>query len=147
MSRSGYHHTDVMPAPKPKTLGSPILVLGLVVLAGIGYLCLTIPQVLNGGAKAKIAATRSDLKNIGDALDGYKLDMGRYPTKAEGLQALSKRPAKAAGWHGPYIQASIPKDPWGHDYVYEVDKSGFLLLSYGADGAEGGEGYAADISR
>ncbi len=122
----------------------------LVVLAILGLLAgLVGPRVLSqlGGAKSKTANVQ--IKDFEQALELYKLDVGRFPTAEEGLAALVNKPAGVAGWNGPYLKSSgVPKDPWGRDYSYrfpgqqaEVD-----ILSLGADGAEGGEGENADIS-
>ena len=84
------------------------------------------------------------------ALKLYKLDNGRYPTTEQGLQALVEKPTSEpipANWKsGGYLE-KMPKDPWGHDYLYlnpgikrEID-----VLSYGADGQQGGEGFDADL--
>jgi general secretion pathway protein G len=87
------------------------------------------------------------------ALETLKADCGRFPSTAEGLAALTSRPAglTETQWHGPYLDAAIPKDPWGHEYVYACpgvhNTNGFDVYSPGPDGASksGGEDYD-DIS-
>ena len=78
----------------------------------------------------------------------YKLDVGSYPETADGLQVLVENVSQIEKWDGPYIKPSIPKDPWGNDYVYVCpgEHGEFDLMSYGADGVEGGEGENADIT-
>jgi general secretion pathway protein G len=113
----------------------------LVLLAG-----LVGPRVLNqlGGAKAKTAAVQ--IADLDKSLELFKLDVGRYPTTEEGLQALVARPGALAGWAGPYLKgAGVPADPWGHAYRYTAANGAIEILSLGADGAPGGEGEAADI--
>lgn len=113
----------------------------LVLLAG-----LVGPRVLNqlGGAKAKTAAVQ--IADLDKSLELFKLDVGRYPTTEEGLQALVARPGALAGWSGPYLKgAGVPADPWGHAYRYSAVNGAVEILSLGADGAPGGEGEAADI--
>lgn len=113
----------------------------LVLLAG-----LVGPRVLNqlGGAKAKTAAVQ--IADLDKSLELFKLDVGRYPTTEEGLQALVARPGALAGWAGPYLKgAGVPADPWGHVYRYTAANGAIEILSLGADGAPGGEGEAADI--
>lgn len=113
----------------------------LVLLAG-----LVGPRVLNqlGGAKAKTAAVQ--IADLDKSLELFKLDVGRYPTTEEGLQALVARPGALAGWAGPYLKgAGVPADPWGHAYRYAAANGAIEILSLGADGAPGGEGEAADI--
>ena len=121
----------------------------LVVLAILGLLAgLVGPRVLNqlGGAKSKTANVQ--IKDFEQALELYKLDVGRFPSSDEGLSALVAKPASATGWNGPYLKRKdIPTDPWGRAYQYaapgqhgEVD-----IYSYGADGSAGGEGENADV--
>ncbi len=121
----------------------------LVVLAILGLLAgLVGPRVLNqlGGAKSKTANVQ--IKDFEQALELYKLDVGRFPSGDEGLEALVNKPASATGWNGPYLKRKdLPTDPWGKPYLYampgqhgEVD-----IFSYGADGAAGGDGENADI--
>jgi len=118
----------------------------LVVILIIAILAsLIVPQVMGNQDKAKVAAAQSDLRVLGDALDRYKLDVGKFPTSDEGLGALQSPPSDATGWHGPYLRKDIGNDPWMHPYEYANDGDSYTLLSYGADGAEGGTGYAADI--
>jgi general secretion pathway protein G len=121
----------------------------LVVLAILTLLAgLVGPRVLGqlGGAKAKSAAVQ--IADFEKALELYKLDVGRFPTKEEGLEALNKKPATANGWAGPYLKGSaIPADPWGHPYRYANPgpNGGIEILSLGSDGAPGGDGESADI--
>jgi len=96
--------------------------------------------------KAKVATIQ--IEQLQASLDLYRLDMRRYPTTEEGLQALLTRPsAEAGGWSGPYIdKASGLIDPWEAAYVYRAaGPSAYNLLSFGADGAAGGDGENADI--
>ena len=52
-------------------------------------------------------------------LDLYKLDVGTYPTTAQGLAALIQRPSGVASWNGPYVRGdALPLDPWNHAYEY-----------------------------
>lgn len=88
-------------------------------------------------------AAKAQLTQLGGELDRYKLDTGRYPTTQEGLQALVKQPGGAVNWIGPYTKAENIKDSWRNDIVYRSpgsDNRPYELMSYGADGKEGGEG-------
>lgn len=121
-----------------------LLVLGLV--AGlIG------PQLFGRVSEAKQTTARTQLELLGVALDGYRLDSGRYPTTAQGLEALWTKPTAApvpATWRGPYLRKPVPLDPWGRPYVYVApvaNGEGYDLHSLGRDGAEGGTGEDADI--
>lgn len=120
----------------------------LVVLAILTLLAgLVGPAVMNkfGGAKVKTAGIQ--IADLDKTLEVFKLDVGRYPTTAEGLEALVKQPASVNGWSGPYIKGELPKDPWGNPYRYANPgpQGGLEILSLGSDGAPGGEGEAADI--
>jgi len=122
----------------------------LVVLVLIGI----VMGILGGnfigrGEKAKADAAKIEIGQIGQALDLYKLETGRYPSSSEGLQALVTAPAGATNWNGPYWKkSSIPKDPWGNDYRYTSpgQKGAYDIVSLGADGKEGGDGTNKDIS-
>ncbi len=121
----------------------------MIVVAILGVLA-TLVVVSVGGQddKARQAAVKSDLQAISQALDLFKLDNFRYPTTDQGLEALVDKPDNARNWpDGGYLKKS-PNDPWENPYVYispGVDGP-YDLYSMGADGAEGGEGPAADIS-
>ena len=121
----------------------------LVVLAILGLLIgLVGPRFLGqlGGAKSKTVAIQ--IHDLEKGLELFKLDVGRFPTSEEGLDALVRQPANARGWNGPYLKGnSVPEDPWGRQYKYAFAGSGDPeILSLGADGAVGGEGENADVS-
>jgi len=120
----------------------------LVVLAILGMLAALVgPQVLNqlGGAKSKSAAIQ--IRDFEQALELYKLDVGRFPSSNEGLNALVRQPSSAKGWNGPYLKKDeVPMDPWGNPYQYRVSGSTIDISSYGADGRQGGSGEDADVS-
>jgi general secretion pathway protein G len=106
------------------------------------------PKLMNqlGGAKSKTAGVQ--IKDLENAASTFKLDVGRYPTTAEGLDALVVRPSTAAGWNGPYLAKNrVPKDPWDNDYRYESPgrRGDVDIYSLGADKAPGGEGENADV--
>lgn len=120
----------------------------LVVLAILTLLAgLVGPKVLDklGGAKAKTAAVQ--ISEIEKSLEVYKLDVGRFPSTEEGLEALVTKPASANGWAGPYIKGGLPTDPWGKPYKYSgpAANGAIEILSLGGDGVVGGEGENADI--
>ena len=120
----------------------------LVVLAILTMLAgLVGPKVLNqlGGAKSKTASVQ--IADLDKSLELFKLDVGRYPTTEEGLDALMKRPGSVNGWNGPYLKGGLPSDPWGNPYRYANPgpNGGIEILSLGADNAPGGEGENADV--
>jgi general secretion pathway protein G len=122
----------------------------LVVLVLIGIvLGIVGGNFIGKGEKAKADAAKIEIGQIGQTLDLYKLEVGRYPTTQEGLQALISAPAGAGNWNGPYRKkAVLPKDPWGNEYKYTSpgQAAPYEIMSYGADGKEGGEGANKDIS-
>jgi general secretion pathway protein G len=101
--------------------------------------------------RARLAACRNQIETFRLSLQSYLLDCGMYPTESQGLLALWEKPILSPVpplWNGPYIDRQLPKDPWGNEYIYKNpgDKNlPFTILSYGADGKEGGEGQDADI--
>jgi len=120
----------------------------LVVLAILGLLMSLVgPRVLNqlGGAKTKTAAIQ--VKDLEQALEMYKLDVGRYPNNTEGLAALVEKPSSAPGWNGPYLKSDVPLDPWNREYNYKYpgDHGEVDIYSYGQNGSPGGEGEDADV--
>lgn len=122
----------------------------LVVLAILGLLAAIVgPQVIRYLGSSRTQTAKVQVKNIASALELYRLDVGRFPTPQEGLQALVTSPTPApAGWNGPYMpQASALVDPWAHPYRFAAPgKHGEVdVWSYGSDDAEGGTGEATDV--
>ncbi len=119
----------------------------LVVMVIIGLLVALVgPNVIGQGEKAKPRAARAQIANLGSALDMFKLEVGRYPTENEGLEALRTHPPGLDKWQGPYLKKSVPRDPWDHSYLYRNLGNDYEVLSYGADGTPGGAGTDADIN-
>lgn len=122
----------------------------LVVLAIIGMLAgLVGPQVMKHLAKAKTQTATTQIADLAGTLDMYRMDVGRYPSTSEGLQALIEKPSSARSWNGPYLSKNkIPLDPWSYDYHYTSpgEHGRFDLSSYGGDNALGGEGEDQDVN-
>lgn len=142
-----YQRQHRRPADLARHLGFTLIEL-LVVLVILTLLAgLVGPRLLNqlGGAKSKTAVVQ--IADIEKALELYKLDVGRFPTTQQGLQALNQQPAGVIGWNGPYLKGGVPNDPWGNPYQYTqaAGSADPVILSLGADGAPGGEGENADI--
>ena len=102
--------------------------------------------------RARTASTRAQIAALSIALHAYFMDCGRYPSEAQGLDALWERPSLAPvpdGWEGPYVERAVPRDGWGNPFDYRSpgpDGLAFEIVSTGADGFPGGSGDAADIS-
>jgi general secretion pathway protein G len=104
---------------------------------------------LQRGEQAKAKAAKIEIEQIGQTLDLYRLEVGRYPSTQEGLQALISAPAGVSNWNGPYWKkGTLPKDPWGNEYKYASpgQHGAYDIISLGADGKEGGEGTNKDIT-
>jgi len=122
----------------------------LVVITIIGLIMALVgPRVLNYLAESKAKTARIQIQSFASALDLFYLDAGRYPTSAEGLGVLVRPAGGIVAWNGPYLKGgNLPNDPWGKPYVYRSpgEHGVYDLVSYGADGQEGGTGTAADIT-
>lgn len=121
----------------------------LVVIALLAMLIgLVGPALMKQLDSSKTKIAKLQIEEIAKTLDIYKLDTGRYPTTAEGLAALDKKPGSVSGWNGPYMKDGVPTDPWGNPYRYANPgpSGGLEIASYGADNAPGGEGENADVS-
>ncbi|MBR0696463.1 type II secretion system major pseudopilin GspG [Bradyrhizobium lablabi] len=122
----------------------------LVVIAIIGLIMGLIgPRVLNYLSESRVKTARIQLQSFSSALDLFYLDAGRFPSTAEGLAALVRRTPGVAAWNGPYLKGgNVPSDPWNHPYIYRSpgEHGPYDIVSYGADGQEGGSGTSADIS-
>ena len=119
----------------------------LVVVIIIGLLAALVgPRLFTRVGKSKQAAAQAQIELFGVALDNFRLDVGRYPTTQEGLEVLQKNPG-VDNWDGPYLKKEVPQDPWGKAYVYKApgEHGEYDLISYGADGAPGGEGESVDV--
>ena len=126
-----------------------IEVMAVIVIIGI-LASIVAVNVVGRIDKARATATKANLKMLHSAVIQFKLDTGRYPTEEAGLQELIEQPTDVTGWNtGGYLETtSLPKDAWGNDFVYQLlPESGkpFVIISYGANGEEGGEGYDADL--
>ena len=126
------------------------LLVVLVILALLGGI--VGPRVMNYLGGAKSGTANMQIKQFGQSLDLYKLDMGRFPTTQQGLKSLLEAPPDATYWNGSYLKdaKTLPKDPWNRDYIYvspgQHNKKGYDLSSLGADGREGGEGEDKDLT-
>ncbi|NWF76016.1 MAG: type II secretion system major pseudopilin GspG [Nitrospirae bacterium] len=110
------------------------------------------PRIIGRTDDARIAEAKVQIKNFETALKLFKLDNGFYPSTEQGLQALVEKPLSGQippkYREGGYLeQKKIPLDPWGNPYVYISPGiyGDFDIMSYGADGKEGGEGKNEDI--
>lgn len=143
------HSAKALPATAAGSRGFTLLELlvVLMILAIIGLIA--VPIVFNQLSKAQTQAARVQVDQLGTILDLYRLDVGRYPTEAEGLEALLTQPPGVDRWSGPYMKKKESViDPWGNPYIYRSpgERGDYDLYSLGADGADGGEDENADIT-
>lgn len=120
----------------------------LVVLTILAMLAaLVVPRVFRNLEKAKVNTAKAQIAAFESAIGSYRLDVGSFPSTDMGLQALRTRPTGVDNWDGPYVPKEIPLDPWGRPYVYRCpsEHGDYEIISYGADGREGGDGVNADI--
>jgi general secretion pathway protein G len=125
----------------------------MVVIVIIGILAgIVLPNYLGRIQPAQEARIKADFRSITDAIRSFKMDMNTYPQSLEELTTAASASASADSgtvtWRGPYLE-NPPKDPWGREYIYELNEGStppFILKSYGADGTEGGEGEKKDYS-
>ncbi len=121
----------------------------LVVIVIIGLLAAYVgPKYFAQLGKSEVTIARAQIAGLEQALDTFRLDVGRYPSAEEGLAALVTKPAQGAErWNGPYLKKDVPNDPWQHPYLYRVPGPGgpYQIVSYGKDGQPGGTGDDADL--
>ena len=114
----------------------------MVVIAIIAALATIVGvNVLGALDEGDVANAKAQIRNFKTALTSYRIAFSKFPSSGEGLNALVNNPKKN------FLDSnSVPKDPWGNDYVYKLENNRPIIISYGADGAPGGSGLDADIS-
>jgi general secretion pathway protein G len=122
------------------------LVIVLVILGTI--MAFVGPKIFQQMGKANSATAKIMIQDVAGKLELFRLEVGRYPTAQEGLQALVKQPPGVDKWAGPYLKDTDLKDPWGNDFKYNQPGNGkpYDLISLGADNQPGGEGENRDIT-
>jgi general secretion pathway protein G len=119
----------------------------LAILAGL--IAMVAPNIIGEAGRAKVKTAKAEMANISLALDMYKLDNFRYPSSSQGIEALITKPSgdpEAKNYKSGGYMKKMPTDPWGTPYLYFAKKSNYEIVSLGADGEEGGEEDATDIS-
>ncbi len=114
----------------------------IVVIVILGLLAAVVgPKIAGKLQQSKDKIAKIQITQLEGALQYYSFEVGRYPTTAEGLDALVHNPGNTEAWKGPYLEKELPKDPWGKPYQYRSPglHGEFDLFSVGADGIEGTE--------
>ncbi len=127
---------------KPSAFTLIELLLVLVILASLA--AIVVPKFARRTEQANVTSAKTQIASFETALETFEIDLGRYPTNTEGLNALVEKPSALEKWKEPYLRRnSIPKDPWGNEYVYkqpgQYNEYSYDLYSMGADGQQGGE--------
>ncbi len=123
----------------------------MVVIVILGILAgLVVPRLMDEPEKARVIKAKMQIENISMALKKFKMDNGFYPSTEQGLEALAEKPSVGKipkNYPENGYMSSIPDDPWMNPYIYisPGEHEDFEVISYGADGEEGGDGFDADI--
>ncbi len=136
----------IMSSGRQKKKGFTLIEI-LVVMVMIAMLAaLVAPRLFPKLGKGKQSTAKAQIALLEQSLDQFRLDVGRYPTTQESLNALVSNP-NIDNWDGPYLKKGLPNDPWGFPYHYQCPGTHgeYDLFSYGRDGAQGGEGEDKDI--
>ncbi|UZD64089.1 type II secretion system major pseudopilin GspG [Marinobacter sp. AN1] len=124
----------------------------MVVMVILGLLVAVVaPNIMGRSDQAKVTIAKTQMNNIANALDMYRLDNSHYPSTQQGLEALVSRPSgspEPRNWNPEGYLKSVPEDPWGNRYEYQSPgaEGAYDLYSFGSDGQQGGDGDEADIS-
>jgi general secretion pathway protein G len=121
----------------------------LVVMVIIGLLAAYVgPKYFAQIGKSEVKTAKAQIVAFEKALQQYRVDVGRYPSTEQGLQSLLTKPSNVSKWDGPYLEKTLPMDPWGHPYVYASpgEHGDVDISSTGRDGRPGGDGLDADVT-
>jgi general secretion pathway protein G len=132
-----------------KQAGFTLLEIMIVVAIIAGLVAMVAPNIIGEAGAARVKTAQAEMSTIASTLSRYKLDNYTYPTTGQGIEALVSKPSGSPEpknyKQGGYLP-KLPTDPWGNPYLYISQNGKFEIISYGADGQEGGEDDAADIN-
>ncbi len=150
MTKKPGHFQPPKPGPQERKAKSGFTLIEIIIVVIIMSLIATlvVPRLFKKVEKSKQQIAKIQIALLEDAIKSFKIDTGRYPTDKEGLNALLQAPADVTNWDGPYLEKSLPKDPWGRDYLYTYPGKNYTyeIVSLGADGKQGGENEDKDIN-
>ena len=134
---------------KNKTAFTLVEIMAVIIIIGL-LAAVAARNFMGKTEKAKVQTTKANLKVLHEAVLMFKLDTGYYPSEEAGLEDLVIEPTDVEGWEpGGYLESTeVPLDAWRNEFLYlRNPDSGkpFVIISFGADGEEGGEGYDADL--
>ena len=119
----------------------------LAILAGL--VAMVAPNIIGEAGAARVKTAKAEMSNISSALSMYKLNNFTYPSTSQGIEALVSKPSgspEPKNYKDGGYMPKLPTDPWGNPYLDISQQGKFEIISFGADGEEGGEGDAKDIS-
>jgi general secretion pathway protein G len=123
----------------------------MIVIIILGLLAsLVMPNLMGKSEEAKRKLVCVQMKGISESLKMFKIDNGVFPTTEEGLSALVVNPdaEKYANYSSTaYLESKeAPKDSWKFPFIYvNSEEESYDIISFGADGKEGGKDEASDI--
>ncbi len=117
----------------------------MVVIVIIGLLAtVVVPNVVSKLSTASISKAKADITALDSAVESFQIDnASRLP---ESFEILVEKDEFGTSY---LKQTTLPKDPWGNEYIFEPEgsgDSGYLIWTYGADGTQGGEGKNLDFN-
>lgn len=116
------------------TLVEVLLVLAILVILGamVGV------GVIQMKKTADKRAAKAQIGMLKQAINLYRVDVGSYPDTLDDLLQMPDGLRNPDKWGGPYLEKTVPPDPWDNDYQYQPEGDDFRVWSYGPDGADGG---------
>jgi len=132
---------------KMRNRGFTLIEIILVVVIMSLIAAIVVPRFFGKVERSKSRIAKTQIIMLENAVKLFKLDTGRFPSTAEGLQALMTNPGDTPRWDGPYLEKGLPRDPWGRLFLYRHPGEHYVfeIFSLGADGEPGGEGENRDI--
>ncbi len=137
---------ETMRAPHMRGFTLIEIMVVVVILGVLG--ALIVPNIIGRPDEARVTAAKSDIQQIGSALELYRLDNGVYPSSDQGLDALVEEPSgfpEPRNWNPDGYLKKLPVDPWGEPYLYFSEDRTIEVYSFGADLKDGGEGFDKDL--
>lgn len=112
----------------------------LIAISIVGFLlAVLVPTIIRRGAAAEKQAAKTQMAQVKQSIDLYRLDVGRYPVKLLDLAKKPSDPKLASKWQGPYMDEDVLEDKWGQPYIYRLTPGGahpYELYSLGPEGTE-----------
>ena len=128
-----------------------IEIMVVVVILGL-LVAIVSPRLMDRFERAKVIQTKTQIRNLEQALKLFKLDCGFYPSAEQGLKALVERPSAGKipenyAEEGYLEKGKVPNDAWGNPFIYLCPglNDEYDIISLGRDGKEDGEGFDKDI--